>query len=59
MAVTTQVSLDGIEKAGLQASMSWGQAAVQADGPVGGAENDRNKKANEIVRAIVGQITKE
>ena len=36
--------------------MSWGQAAAQ--GP-GRAENDRNKKVNDVVRAFVGSIMKQ
>ena len=40
--------------------MSWGQAAVQEDGPVQGEQRTtRPRKATELVRAFVGQITKE
>ena len=40
--------------------MSWRQAAAQEDGPVQvKPKNDKNKKANEIVRAIVGSMVTE
>ena len=44
----------------MQASMRWEQAAVQKEGPVQrGADIDKIKKAKEIVRALVGSMTKE
>ena len=62
MAVTSQESLDGIrEKAMRVASLDELEASSSAGrwSSPGGAENDRNKKVNEIARAFVGSITKE
>ena len=62
VAVTTQESLDGIrEKATRIASLDELETGSSADRwsiPRGEA-NDKTKKANELVRALVGQITKE
>ena len=61
VALTTQESSDGTrEKAMRIASideLEKGSSTARWFSP-GGAENDRNKKANEIVRAIVGSIVK-
>ena len=62
VAVNTQESLDGIrEKAMMVASideLETGSSAGRWSGP-GRAANDKTKKADELVRALVGQITKE
>ena len=42
----------------MRASTSWRQAAARWSSP-GGAENDRTRKANELVRSLVGRIKKE
>ena len=62
MAVTTPESPDGIrEKAMRIASLDEVGASSSAGrlSSSGGAENDRNKKVNEIVRASVGLEMKE
>ena len=62
MAVTTQESLDGIrEKVMRIASLDELSASSSAGrwSSSGGADKDRNKKVNEIVRAIAGLMTKE
>ena len=57
VAVTTHGSSGGIrEKAMRLASLSSSAGRWSSSG---GAENDKNKRANEIVRAIVGSIVKE
>ena len=61
-AVTTQESLDGIrEKAMRIANLDELGASSSAGrwSSSGRAENDRNKKVNEIDRALVGSIMKE
>ena len=53
VAVTTQESLDGIRE------KATGQATSARRGPSPwGAEIDKTKKAKEMVRALVGSITK-
>ena len=62
MAVTTRESLDGIlEKAIRIASigeLETGSSAGRWSSPKGAA-NDKTKTANELVRAVVGQMAKE
>ena len=62
VAVTTKESLDGIrEKAIRIASFDELETGSSAErwSTSRGAANDKTKKANELVRALVGQITKE
>ena len=61
MAVTTHESLDGIrEKAMRIASLDeLGAGSAGRWSSSGGAENDKNKKLDEIVRVLVGKIMKE
>ena len=62
VAVTTQESSDGIREKAMRIARLDELAASSGAGrwsSSGGAENDRNKRVNEIVRAFVGSIMKE
>ena len=56
MAVPTQESSDGIcgKAMRLRASTSWRQAAAVQEG-----QNDMTRKANELVRSLVGIMNEE
>ena len=59
--MTTQESLDGMRETAMRIpfidELETGSRGKWSS--PGGAGNDRTKKANELVRALVGQITKE
>ena len=62
MAVTTQELLDGIREKAMRIPSLDEMGASNSAGrwsSSGGAENDRNKNVNEIVRALEGSITEE
>ena len=62
VAVTTQELLDGIREKAMRIPSLDEMGASNSAGrwsSSGGAENDRNKNVNEIVRALVGSITEE
>ena len=62
VAVTAQESLDGIREKAMRTTSTDELGASSSAGrwsSSGGAVNDKNKKVNEIVRAMVGFMTKE
>ena len=62
VAVTTNESLDGIREKAMRTTSTDELGASSSAGrwsSSGGAVNDKNKKVTEIVRAMVGFMTKE